>query len=159
MDKKQILKVLVGSQAHGLAGPDSDYDYRGVFVVPTDKILSIGTGKIKNTHWIEDDVDDTSWELGHFLHMATKCNPTVLEAFLAPVAESTEDGEMVIELFDAVWNAKGVRDAFIGYGLNQRKKFLEDKDERVREAYEKCTKETDYDKVNATLLRLRRKHW
>ena len=29
-----------------------------------------------------------------------------------------------------MWNSKGVKDAFIGYGLNQRKKFLEKKDNR-----------------------------
>jgi hypothetical protein len=33
-------------------------------------------------------------------------------------------------LFPHVWRVELVRDAFIGYGLNQRKKFLEDKDAR-----------------------------
>ena len=28
-----ILKVVVGSHAHGLAGPESDKDYRSVFVL------------------------------------------------------------------------------------------------------------------------------
>jgi len=41
-DKKIILKVLVGSRAHGLANKDSDYDYRAVYVLPTSKILSLG---------------------------------------------------------------------------------------------------------------------
>lgn len=36
-----ILKVIVGSQAHGLATPASDFDYRGVFVVPTKEILCV----------------------------------------------------------------------------------------------------------------------
>lgn len=219
MNKNQILKVLVGSQAHGLAGPTSDFDYRGVFVVPTTEILGINTGKIKNTSWIEGKDDDTSWELGHFLLMATKCNPTILETFLAPVIEETEDGVLIRGLFPHIWNATAVRDAFIGYGLNQRKKFLDDKDQRrdkyavayirslynalellttgtftvrvgdleigetlkrvkkgefktgevidicmdlevkVREAAAKCNKKTDYDQINAALLKLRYKHW
>lgn len=126
---KQILKVLVGSQAHGLSNEDSDFDYRGVFVVPTNDILSLG-GHKTNTNWIQGQVDDTSWELSHFLMLATKSNPSILETFLAPVEEMTPEGKELRELFQYVWSSQGVRDAFLGYGHNQRKKFLEGKDER-----------------------------
>ena len=151
-----ILKVLVGSRAHGLHSDTSDYDYRGVFVHPTSTILSIGIPKPPETGWIEGDqadskkpkVDDTSWEVGHFLSLATKSNPSILEVFRAPVVAPADlhgatwtpsplaklavqkDGLALQELFDAVWSPRAVRDAFIGYGHNQRKKFLEGKDER-----------------------------
>lgn len=129
MENQSILKVLVGSQAHGLATPESDFDYRGVFVVPTAKILSL-EGSKQSTSWIEGKDDDTSWEVGHFLHMAIHCNPTILETFLAPVIEQNLWGAEMRDLFPAVWNSIGVKNAFIGYGMNQRKKFLEDKDAR-----------------------------
>ena len=138
-----ILKVIVGSQAHKLASPGSDFDYRGVFVVPTSEILKIG-GTIKTTSWIEGKEDDTSWEIGHFLNMATHCNPTVLETFLAPTAagfslkEHSDDifpefkyGREMRGLFSHVWNSNDVKNAFIGYGVNQRKKFFENKDKRA----------------------------
>ena len=133
--KKIILKVIVGSQAHGLANKDSDYDYRGVFAVPTSEILSLGAN-IKTTQWIEGNQDDTSWELGKFLFMATKCNPTVIETFLAPddprhKIYSLELREELRGLFPHVWNSRGVKDAFIGYGLNQRKKFFKNQDDRA----------------------------
>lgn len=127
---QQILKVIVGSQAHGLATPESDYDYRGVFVVPTSEILRIG-GSVDETRWIEGKEDDTAWEVGKFLLMATKCNPTVLETFLAPVKTSTPIGDEIRALFPHVWNSVDVKNAFIGYGINQRKKFLENKDKRA----------------------------
>jgi len=134
---KQILKVIVGSQAHGLATPTSDFDYRGVFLNPTSEILRIG-GSTQQTSWIEGKDDDTSWELGHFLFLATKCNPTILEVFLAPEVPlehlpGQEDvwGSQLRALFPYVWNSKGVHDAFMGYGFNQRKKFLDDKDKRA----------------------------
>ena len=135
---REILKVIVGSQAHGLAGPDSDFDYRGVFVVPTSEILSLGRD-IKHTSWIEAGVDDTSWEIGHFLNMATHCNPTVLETFLAPLApEGISNGDLqkaqlageLRALFPYIWNSTDVKNAFIGYGINQRKKFFDKKDNR-----------------------------
>lgn len=137
---KQVLKVVVGSQAHGLATPTSDFDYRGVFLVPTSEILKLGNTKIQQTNWIEGNDDDTSWELGHFLNLATHCNPTILETFLAPIdpkwdaetdSENLKYTKELRSLFPYIWNSVEVRDAFIGYGFNQRKKFLEDKDSRA----------------------------
>lgn len=131
-----ILKVLVGSRAHGLDTEQSDYDYRGVFVQPTTQILSL-LGHVQTTSWIEDKhqgnhkkEDDTGWEIGHFLKLALQCNPTILETFTAPVVESTPDGEALRALFPAIWDPVRVRDAFVGYGLNQRKKMLDGKDKR-----------------------------
>ncbi len=128
-----ILKVLVGSRAHGLA----DDDYRGVWVRPTSELLALGA-KPQTTQWTEADkargekLDDTSWEVGHFLQLATHCNPSVLEVFAAPVVEiAVPDGHHLRALFPYLWHPQGVRDAFIGYGLNQRKKFLDDKNRRA----------------------------
>lgn len=139
---KTILKVIVGSQAHGLATPRSDIDYRGVFVVPTEEILKLGNVK-QTTNWNEGTNDDTSWEIGHFLNLATHCNPTILETFLAPRLITDSEGFLVPgntkewkygtelrSLFPHIWNSVDVMNAFIGYGLNQRKKFLENKDNK-----------------------------
>lgn len=134
-EHRTILKAVVGSQAHGLAGPDSDTDYRGVFVVPTTDILCLG-GSARRTSWLERDdagqvlADDVAWEVGHFLGLATKCNPSILECMAAPAFEADEWGRELRALLPSVWNPKGVRGAFVGYGLNQRKKMLDDKDKR-----------------------------
>lgn len=131
--EKQLFRVLVGSRAHGLETPESDEDFRGVFVSPTKEILSLG-GKIKTTNWIEGEIDNTSWEIGHFLSLATKCNPTILEVFLSPISEVAEGAQEEVDelraLFPHVWNSRAVMDAFIGYSHNQRKKLLEGKDAR-----------------------------
>lgn len=126
----QILKVIVGSRAHGTFNADSDTDYRAVYVQPTAEILSLGA-KYKGTHWVEGDKEDnTAWELGHFLHLATHSNPTILEVFLAPSVSATDLGLELRKLFPYVWSSTNVMNAFIGYSLNQRKKFLERKDLR-----------------------------
>jgi len=136
-DKKKtyniILRTLVGSRAHGLSTSESDYDYRGVFLAPTKELLKLNAPKI-TTNWQEGDTkegaDNTMWELGHFLFMATKCNPTILEVFKAPIETTTDLGNSLRKLFSRVWNSRGVMMAFMGYGLNQRKKFLDKKDSR-----------------------------
>lgn len=131
--KHTILKTLVGSHAHGLASPESDKDYRGVYVVPTTEILSVGYN-YKGSHWLEGDEDNTSYEIGHFLMLALKSNPSILEVFKAPVIEAevlTTDttqfmvGAELRALFPYIWNPKDAFNAFVGYGLNQRKKMLD----------------------------------
>lgn len=132
--------MLVGSRAHGLENLDSDYDYRGVYVLPTKEILSLGYN-YKGSHWLEGEKEDqTSWEIGHFLLLATKCNPTILEVFKAPLANNTSGspisaetdyqsfsgfGRELRELFPYLWNPQDAFNAFTGYGLNQRKKMLD----------------------------------
>ena len=125
----EILKVLVGSRAHGLNDKDSDFDYRAVYVDPTSEILKIGHN-YKGSSWCEGKEDNTAYEIGHFLHLAMKCNPTILEMFKAPVVSSNEHGQELREIFQYVWNPQDAFNAFVGYGLNQRKKFLDKKDDR-----------------------------
>jgi predicted nucleotidyltransferase len=130
MDKNYVaLKVLVGSQAHGLANELSDFDYRGVFIVPSVEFFKLDH-KIKNTSWIEGDEDNTLWELGYFLSMALKCNPTILEVFHAPIVETGRIGVELRDLFKHLWTKDKVLNSHLGYGASQRKKFLEDKDLR-----------------------------
>lgn len=129
-EKFEILRVLVGSRAHGLADEKSDYDYRSVYILPTDKILSLGY-KYKGNDWIEGDIDNTSYELGHFLQLAVNCNPSILEVMKAPVVSSTPGGDALRELFPYVWNPKDAFNAFVGYSKNQQKKMLDNKDNRA----------------------------
>ncbi len=128
-NKKIILKVLVGSRAHRLHSETSDYDYRAVYVLPTSKILSLNY-KYKANEWVEGGIDNTAYEIGHFLKLAIHCNPSILEVFKAPIVEANEDGHKLRKIFPYIWNPKRAFDAFIGYTYNQRKKFLEKRDNR-----------------------------
>ncbi|MBI4401546.1 MAG: nucleotidyltransferase domain-containing protein [Nitrospirae bacterium] len=124
-----ILKVLVGSQAHGLAGPDSDADFRSVFVIPTAEMFRLDF-KYQGARWMKAEEDETAWEIGQFLALAIQCHPLILETFLAPVITMDEWGSELRALFPAVWSPQRAYEAFIGYGANQRKKLLEKKDAR-----------------------------
>lgn len=121
----EILRVLCGSRAYGLHDDDSDFDYHGIFVVPTSRLLSIGP-KIRETAWIEgEDQDNIAWEIGHFLRMAAQCNPTVLETFVAPIESTTKWGNCIRDLFPYVISRKRIYESFRGYAHNQRKKMFE----------------------------------
>lgn len=138
-----ILKVLVGSRAHGTATEASDWDHRGVFIHPTAAYYMLNSPKPKETAWLEGDVtqghdkkDDTSWELGHFLNLAIQCNPSILEVFAAPRILQTEMGQQLVDLFPYIWDPKKVVDSFCGYSKNQRTKLLEgDRGHKYAQAY------------------------
>jgi hypothetical protein len=75
-----ILKVLVGSQAFGLATQASDRDLRGVFVAPADLQWSLrGAPSV-----IEPNREETYWELERFLVLGLKANPNILECLFTP---------------------------------------------------------------------------
>lgn len=121
-----ILQALVGSRAHGLHTESSDYDWRGIHVIPTSKILSLGY-KHSPTQWIEGDQDETSYEIGHFLQLATKANPSVLEVLMSDQVRMTSPyATMLRDSFPYMYDPKDAYNAFAGYSCNQRKKLLED---------------------------------
>jgi predicted nucleotidyltransferase len=130
---KEILKVLTGSRAYGLANEDSDYDYRGVFIENTSSILSFACD-VKVCKSMKDGNDDVSYELSKFLHLAMKSNPSILEVFEAPVEFITEEGEELRKLFKYVWSSKYVHEAYLGYSSSQRK-FLNKKYDGTERIY------------------------
>lgn len=132
-----ILRVLIGSQAHGLAAPGSDADYRSVFVVPTETLFRLDY-KPPASRWSKGDGDETAWEVGAFLSLAVQCHPLVLETFLAPVVAADEWGISLRALFPAVWEPRRAFEAFTGYAVNQRTKFLDKKDGRPEKYAAAC---------------------
>lgn len=85
---KIITEVLVGSRLHSLHNEQSDYDYRGIHMHPLKDVLS-PFKTLKNTSWIEGDVDNTSYELADFCKQATHGNATILEVFFSNEIKQT----------------------------------------------------------------------
>ena len=93
---RQILRVIVGSRAQGLAGPGSDTDRRGVFLPAAADHWSLAGVPHTIT---DDDAEESAWELERVLRLALKANPTVLEALFSPLVEfATPLGEELLAL-------------------------------------------------------------
>lgn len=148
-DKHQLLKVLVGSRAHGLAKEDADYDFRGVYIVATSDLVSMGY-KYKGVSWVEGETEDqTSYELANFLNLALQGHPNILEMFVAPDALTTKLGQLTpyftheyaeIELkllFPDIWSPEKAYSAFTNYANNRRKNMFnaENREVAVKSAY------------------------
>ena len=121
---KLILFGLAGSQAYGLAGPDSDEDMRGVFVYPTTDIL--GLGRFCGPQTTENkELDIVLHEVGKFVHLALAANPSILEQlFFEDYHELTAEGEMLVAARPYFLSQK-IRQTYGGYATQQYKRLVQ----------------------------------
>ena len=83
---KKIVRMVFGSHMYGLDTPNSDMDYKGIYLPELDDLLlgtaaknishSTGNDDSKNT---ADDIDDDWYSLGEFLKLATKGETVALD--------------------------------------------------------------------------------
>jgi predicted nucleotidyltransferase len=124
MNNKKILgKFVVGSRLHNLHNETSDFDYRGVHISPLIDILS-PYRKNKNTIWLEDRIDDTSYELIDFCKLATQGNPIILEILYSnQIKEITPEMEELRENRYKFLDSTRIFEAAKGYASNQYNKM------------------------------------
>lgn len=123
LDLDIILAGTVGSVAYGLNTKNSDTDIKGIYLLPTSKILEIGFNQDKTTK----DHTDPDWsyvEVGKFMKLAMSGNPTVTELlYLDEYTHITPIGQMLIDNRDAFLSTKAVMNAYRGYAFAQAKKL------------------------------------
>lgn len=117
-----ILEGITGSRAYGLDTETSDTDIKGIYVAPTETVLSLGYDK---KHATKDHVDP-DWvyhEVEKFMGLAMNGNPTILELlFLDGYTVLTKQGKMLVDnrhlfLNNVVYKSYG------GYALSQARKL------------------------------------
>ena len=124
---KNILEVVVGSHAHGLATEVSDIDSKSIFVHTTSDLLKVSHQPNSMEHAKQrkiEGLDITSYEIHHFLSLAVKSNPSILEVFKSPVVSASDEGYLLLNLFPHVWSSKGVYDAYLGFSRSQRNNII-----------------------------------
>lgn len=118
-----ILEGVTGSTAYGLATENSDVDIKGVYLLPTKTILSIGFDPQKTTR----DHVDPDWvyhEVGKFMKLVISGNPTVTELlYLEEYTQLTPVGQLLIDNRDAFLSTKAVTNAYSGYAFSQAQRL------------------------------------
>lgn len=127
-----ILKVVTGSRLHNLNKPDSDTDYRGIFLDEMENILSPFRKPVK-TLWIEGDEDNTAYELREFANEAVHGTPNILEIlFSNQVIDAVRTGSDLIENRKKFLDSANILQSYRNYAHNQYNKMnLFDPDERT----------------------------
>lgn len=124
---KTIIQGIVGSTAYGLATPSSDVDRMGVFIAPTSQIVSFHP---PTQSVVTNKPDVTRHEVGKFLSLVLRCNPSVSELlWLGDEADSYEEldapwGYDLIYMRRDFLSATLVKNAYLGYATQQFKKLL-----------------------------------
>ncbi len=81
-DKKAVLllQAVSGSQAYGLATPQSDVDVKGIFVQPRASFYGL-----RRMEQVANESNDlVYYELGRFVEFLLKNNPSILELLATP---------------------------------------------------------------------------
>jgi hypothetical protein len=122
-DLNVLTEVLVGSRLHGLNTETSDYDYRGIHINPLKDVLS-PFKTLKNTSWIEGDIDNTTYELADFCKQATHGNATILEVFFSDqIVKTTPTADEMRANWQKFIDTRKFVMASRGYAHNQWNKF------------------------------------
>lgn len=118
-----IHKIYAGSRLYGTERPDSDYDERGVCLMPPMVLLGI-TGFEQYNHQ-HGDQDVVIYGITKFFKLASACNPNILELLFAP----PETWQVFSEQWDTVYShrhdflSERVRHTFSGYARSQLKRL------------------------------------
>jgi predicted nucleotidyltransferase len=120
-----ILSGVVGSTAFGLARAGSDIDRLGIFVRPTQDFFQIG-GHGKDT-LVTTAPDSALHEVGKYVSLALKCNPTIMDLMYLPEYEvCTTMGEWLVNIREDFLSEKYVRSAYGGYAIGQIKRIKQE---------------------------------
>lgn len=86
-----IAKILYGSHLYGTFTPESDLDYRGIYL-PTLRDCLLGTVKDTVTDTTEEDTQ--YYSLPYFLRLAAQGQSVAIEILSAPDSAIVEDGDV-----------------------------------------------------------------
>lgn len=118
-----ILRGIAGSTAHGLAREGSDEDLLGIYWEPTGNLVGINPPSVRSLTRTGTSPDYTYHELGKYMSLALKCNPTALELmWLESYTDKDFFGNLLIEKRKLFLSDMGVENAFMGYASDQLRK-------------------------------------
>lgn len=113
-----VYRVMVGSQAFGLATEASDEDRRGVFLPPAEWHWAL-TKPPEQVEFFADGVEEVDWEIEKFVRLALQANPNILETLWSPaVLHADETGDALRALRPAFLSRHLYR-TYSGYVLSQ----------------------------------------
>jgi uncharacterized protein len=118
-----IYKCIVGSKAFNLDDADSDTDYKGFYLAPTDLHWSLfGVPEQIDNH----ETQESYWELQKFIILALKANPNALETLYSPMVIKADPIALELISLRGMFLSKLVYQTYNGYVISQFKKMEQD---------------------------------
>lgn len=124
---KTVLQAVTGSRAYGLNHKDSDTDRMGIFVAPTVNVAGLRWGS-SDESWSDaspDGDDNSKHEIGKFLRLVLKSNPTLIELLFMNEYEILDEvGQGIVGLRHKMLYETGIRSAYLGYARAQADRVI-----------------------------------
>lgn len=99
-----LIEYVRGSTCYELNTPESDIDSGGVYIAKPEEIL----GMLNYMPQVSDERHDNTWyEIGNFIELLTKSNPTVMEALFVP------DNKIIGEIHPLIKELRDHRKEFL----------------------------------------------
>jgi len=147
-----LFECISGSKAYGVSTPQSDTDLRGVFYLPKERFY--GLGYIPQISCETNDA--VYYELGRFVELLLKSNPTLLEMLAMPDDCILYRHPLMERLKIDMFLSKRCKDSFAGYAIAQigkarglKKKILNPIDKERLSALDFCYVIQGYSSVAA----------
>lgn len=119
--KTQLLFLCIsGSKAYGTDTPDSDTDFRGVFINEDPKDI-LGITRLEEE--VRANPDSSLFELRKFVRLALAGNTIACESLWVKPEEVTTAGQELIDMRNCFLSTKFVS-VFRGYAISEHKKTV-----------------------------------
>ena len=116
-----LATYLVGSRAYGTSTPQSDEDYRGIFMLPGRAYLST----VEPVTQLADERNNTTYyTLKRFLELAATANPNIIEMLFMPDDCVVFESPLIKPLLDkkSLFVTKQAYQSHVGYAMAQIKR-------------------------------------
>ena len=126
-----IVKMKFGSHLYGTATPESDLDYKGVFMPDLEELLlgkvkksyseTTGDDRSKNS---AGDVDSEMYSLHYFIQLACEGQTVAMDMLHAPdemILEKSNIWDLIVNERDKFYTKN--LEAFVGYARKQAAKY------------------------------------
>lgn len=122
-EKHLLLKCLAGSRAYGTATPDSDIDYRGIFIADPINYRTpfFPVEQITDTN----EQDTVYYELSKFVKLYLDCNPNIIELLWVDESDilTSSNGYRYLRSHREKLLSSKVAFTFSGYAFAQLKRI------------------------------------
>lgn len=130
-----VFATISGAHLYGFPSPDSDYDLRGVHVLPLHEVIGLGTGRdtIEVSRIDEGlELDLVTHDLKKFISMMLKKNGYVLEQLYSPLVVHTSPEHDELKRLGRGCVTKHHAHHYFGFAETQWKLFDKESPRRVK---------------------------
>jgi hypothetical protein len=130
-----LFLTVSGAHLYGFPSPDSDYDLRGVHVLPAEQVLGLDTGPdtVERTTLHEGlEVDLVTHDMAKFFGLLLRRNGYVLEQVLSPLVVRTSPEHEELKALALACVTRHHAHHYLGFAVTQWRLFEKERPRRVK---------------------------